>query len=820
MATAILSHLLAHHLAANDDVPAALPHVLDVLSSHRVVSQAEREEGANGPVLHRWQMRLTSLISPSLAPAVRAAGFQLLHLSFSSSTSLLLASAKATLSNAQAVLASSPSKVDPALFGAALELTKLVIAKSTWHPEWARENVGAPLVQKVVNGLVQAATADSVEVRLQPTQLGRNDRLTPLNPQIKLPSLSAIVTLLPLFPTALRPLSPALHTLAISLLCAPAASPALIDAGASLFVALYLLAPKGKEGLREAWKTGVEALVGTVDGLLSQATSGIFAEDTTYNHTLAPLALPPLEDSSPISALSRLETLSRVLNLALRTPTTEKAGTVQVPVGALVELGVRMVGMNTEMPVKERVDPTVQTLTMSLLPRIQVIGCQLLAQLGLCVGSQLVMHASAILSTVARTLSTYPTRSPMRPALSTTYSLLLSSLGAAVDPDEGKKSLARVWRSVLEDIGSVALEPVVVANAGTDREEGRGPDSCAGGQDKSRKAKRQKTYDPSESMTAKRVALDELDLEIAERGLSTLQRLLLCPASSFLPPSLQLSTSRLLFYLSLSPQFFTAAPLASTSSSFFPATSASTGLEIAKQSAVFRRGVVGCLKAVCESGVGGVGTEERAVEVWRRGAMDWDAEIKLLSLSALSAFSSLIHPSLPPQQLSTSLLRAQHERKGGFIGDEMDYRETAEEFRLRVEEEREHGEDKEESGDVQMEEEAVVSSMPATSFTASLSSSTSTTAAPALAPTSTGFSSFAAPSFGSVKPVLVAPSPAATQPEAPTPAPALSFSTETAISRTTTKRKVELGGGGAAQDSDEDDDEMMMPSIDMGEDEE
>ncbi|GAA5860686.1 hypothetical protein JCM1840_000340 [Sporobolomyces johnsonii] len=786
MATAILNHLLAHHLASNDDVPAALPHVLDVLSSHRVILDAERDQGVNGPVLHRWQMRLTSLISPSLPPAVRAAGFQLLHLSFSASTSLLLAAAKPTLSNAQAVLASPPNKVDPVLFGAALELTKLVIAKSTWHPEWARDNVGAPLVQKVVNGLVQAASADSFE--------------------IKLPSVSAIVTLLPLFPTALRPLSPALHTLAISLLCAPAASPALIDAGASLFVALYLLAPKGKEGLREAWKTGVEALVGSMDGLLSQTTSGIFAEDITYNHTLAPLALPPLADSSPISAPSRLETLSRVLNLALRTPTTEKAGTVQVPVGALVELGVRMVGMNTEMPVKERVDPTVQTLTMSLLPRIQVMGCQLLAQLGLCVGSQLVMQASTVLSTVARTLSTYPARSPMRPALSTTYSLLLSSLGAAVDPDEGKKSLARVWRSVLEDIGSVALEPVVVANVGTD--------------DKSRKAKRQKTYDPSESMTAKRVALDELDLEIAERGLSTLERLLLCPSSSFLPPSLQLSTSRLLLYLSLSPQFFTAAPLASTSSSFFPATSASTGLEIARQSEVFRRGVVGCLKAVCESGVGGVGTEERAVEVWRRGAMDWDAEIKLLSLSALSAFSSLIHPSLPPQQPNTSLLRAQHERKGGFVGDEMDYRNTAEEFRLRVEEEPEHGDGEEESGDVQMEEEAVVASTPVTSFTASSSFSTANTAAPALAPASSGFSSFAAPSFGSVKPAPAAPSPATTQPEQPI---ALSFSTETAITRTTAKRKVELGAGGARaeEDSDEeDDDEMMMPSIDMGSDDE
>lgn len=53
----------------------------------------------------------------------------------------------------------------------------------------------------------------------------------------------------------------------------------------------------------------------------------------------------------------------------------------------------------------------------------------------------------------------------MRPALSTTFSLVLESMGASIDPDEGKKSLARVWRSVLEDIGSVAVEPVVVAQS-------------------------------------------------------------------------------------------------------------------------------------------------------------------------------------------------------------------------------------------------------------------------------------------------------------------------------------------------------------------
>jgi hypothetical protein len=98
----------------------------------------------------------------------------------------------------------------------------------------------------------------------------------------------------------------------------------------------------------------------------------------------------------------------------------------------------------------------------------------------------------------------------MRPALSTTFSVVLSALGAVVDPEEGKKSLARVWRTVLEDIGSVALQPVVVAQG-----EGKA------GNENGRKAKRQKMFDPSESMAARRVALDELDLDIAERGLAS-----------------------------------------------------------------------------------------------------------------------------------------------------------------------------------------------------------------------------------------------------------------------------------------------------------
>lgn len=148
-------------------------------------------------------------------------------------------------------------------------------------------------------------------------------------------------------------------------------------------------------------------------GIVERELTFAFPLDALTNHTLSPLALPPLEGDgqSPFPALARLETLSLVLLKALRTPSTEKAGEVSIPVGALVELGVRMVGFNRESPTKERVDPTVHTLTMSLVPKIQVLGCQLLAQLGLCVGTKMVGFSTVVLGTIARTLSTYEVRS-------------------------------------------------------------------------------------------------------------------------------------------------------------------------------------------------------------------------------------------------------------------------------------------------------------------------------------------------------------------------------------------------------------------------
>lgn len=109
----------------------------------------------------------------------------------------------------------------------------------------------------------------------------------------------------------------------------------------------------------------------------------------------------------------------------------------------------------------------------------------------------------------------------MRASLSTTYSLLLTSLGASVDPEEGKKSLARVWRCVLEDVSAVAVEPVVVHAANEGDGKGR----------KNKKQKRDATYDPSESFEKRRTAVEEMDLAIAERALASAWCFLPCDYS-------------------------------------------------------------------------------------------------------------------------------------------------------------------------------------------------------------------------------------------------------------------------------------------------
>ncbi|GAA5845556.1 hypothetical protein JCM5353_006752 [Sporobolomyces roseus] len=832
MATTMLNHLLSHHLQTNEQLSSSLVHIQHCLTSQRLIQQVEQDTGIQSPILHRWQLRILSLLNPTNSSSVRSAGFDLLLTSFTQSNQLFLQASKQSLTPALQILSNPQlNKLDQGLWFNSLHLTQFIMAKSTWYPEWARENIGAQVVQKLITSLVQAI---SISTTLQ----------------IQLASLSTICTLLPLFPTALRPLSPSLHNLSISLLCSPNSSPSLKDSASSLFVNLYLLAPKGKEGLREAWKTGVEALIASCDELTNFVSGGIFAEDMMTNHSLSPLSLPPLpssrqseDSSSPFPALDRLETLMKVLVRVLKTPTSEKAGQVNVPVGALVELGSRLAGFNVQTPIRERVDPSTQTLIYSLLPKLQVMGCQLLAQVALSVGTKLVSFSSLILGTISRTLSTYPVRSPMRPVLSISYSLIFTSLSSSLDPSEASKSLARVWRTLLEDISAVALEPLNVAATEKTQLNGNG----GGGGKKvveGRKngTKRMKeSFDPSESMVRLRSAVDELDLDIAIKALSTLERLLSCPSSSFLPNSLQLSTSRLLLYISLSPSFFTLSPLLQTPT-FFPSTSAQTPLEITKQSLPFKLSVLRALKTSNSVSIGGNGLLERSLPVWNACVLSTSTEIRSIGLEGLAQLGRVVHPKLVPASEGESLRRARAERKGGEIGDDEDVREGLEEFR-RKEEEKVYREEEEVSNDgedeemgerqegerkkrklVQQEEEEIkkkdqFKTQPASTVGGGFSSFQAPTFGATITTATTTSSKSSSSSFPpSIAPLSIQPS----KPEIPTPAPVLSFSTETITSNTKPKDKVvvekKVSVRGEGGDSEDDSDDEMMPSIDLGSD--
>lgn len=218
-------------------------------------------------------------------------------------------------------------------------------------------------------------------------------------------------------------------------------------------------------------------------------------------------------DPSPLAALLRIEALTAAITLALRSPTSERTGPVEVPVGCIAELGIRLLSFNSDMPVKDRTDPTLLTLTMSLLPRLQLAGCQILAQLALATGARLSANASEILGIISRTLITYPLRSPMRAPLLSAYAIILQALGAALDPEEGKKSLARVWRCVLEDVGCIAAEPAMLPG-GKEGEKNV---------NEMRKSKRQKTFDPTESLelAGRKIRVDEIDLKISQQGLAS-----------------------------------------------------------------------------------------------------------------------------------------------------------------------------------------------------------------------------------------------------------------------------------------------------------
>lgn len=165
--SAILQHLLAHEVAQNEYIPNALAHLVAVLSSTDAISSCEREQGTRGPVLHRWNLRILSLVGSALPSAVRTAGFRLLQATFKQSSTCLVDHAKQVITPALNVL--NDVKADGELWLATLDVVELILASSLEQSaEWARDVVAATTVQAVAKALVRVANEGSEEVRSFP----------------------------------------------------------------------------------------------------------------------------------------------------------------------------------------------------------------------------------------------------------------------------------------------------------------------------------------------------------------------------------------------------------------------------------------------------------------------------------------------------------------------------------------------------------------------------------------------------------------------------------------------------------------------------
>lgn len=189
----LINLLLAHHLPITESIPQELDFIISILTEQRPLYNLELELGLGNTVIKRsvhqtsflpkkmqtfyaqrfcgtrWTSRLTALIKPTSTPQIRSAGFKLLHITYTHSVDVLLATAKETLSFALNILESP--KNDTELFVNALEVVRLVLGTSSWYLDWARENIGAAVVQRTVKALVKAANGTVEEVNRVPPPL-------------------------------------------------------------------------------------------------------------------------------------------------------------------------------------------------------------------------------------------------------------------------------------------------------------------------------------------------------------------------------------------------------------------------------------------------------------------------------------------------------------------------------------------------------------------------------------------------------------------------------------------------------------------------
>ncbi|KAF5363543.1 hypothetical protein D9756_000360 [Leucocoprinus leucothites] len=358
----LLKTLLNIHLASDTSAVLHLPFILNLLTP---------ESFSPSSHLPKWTARIQSLLH-SKDTGGRWVGLVLAQKTGMSSQSLLLENSHAWVGVALPLL----SKNDPVVvLKAAIRLLKTIFVRAYEASEFRRQ-VATPSIPKLLATLIPLVE-----------QTG--------DVELKAVAMRTLANLIPLYPTLHKASYPALSSLALRFLDGHPHAPVpheLLSAASRLYSMIHVTG--GKVGASSLWKK-------TLDETLSFGTNAFWSLRTTFvGQPPANVPLPPNEDPVTFVPLQndRLDCAVTIL-IDLLGATVYRP--VQLPLGAIVRFAVQLL-RTTDSPKKDGfVDPITHSLELSLVPRIQILGCSLISSLAKTLDSHLYPYRTQILTALA-----------------------------------------------------------------------------------------------------------------------------------------------------------------------------------------------------------------------------------------------------------------------------------------------------------------------------------------------------------------------------------------------------------------------------------
>ncbi|KAJ3575808.1 hypothetical protein NP233_g842 [Leucocoprinus birnbaumii] len=337
-----LKSLLNIHLASDTSA---------VLHLHFILNTLTVESLAPSPHLPKWTARVQSLLHSRDAGG-RWAGLVLAQKTAILSQELLLENGQTWVGVALPLL----SKNDPAVvLKAAIRLLRTIFTRSHEAPEF-RRHVAIPTIPKLLAILIPLVE--------QTRDL-----------ELKIVALTALVNLIPLYPTLHKASYPALSGLALRFLDGQPHAPVsqdLLSAASRLYSVIHVTG--GKVGASSLWRK-------TLEETLNFGTNAFWSLRTTFvGQPPGDFSLQTHEDPVTLIPLhlDRLQCAVTIIDDLFGAIVYRP---VQLPLGVIVRFALRLLQTSDNSKRDGFVDPTIHSLELSMVSKIQALGCSLITSL-------------------------------------------------------------------------------------------------------------------------------------------------------------------------------------------------------------------------------------------------------------------------------------------------------------------------------------------------------------------------------------------------------------------------------------------------------